>query len=44
MAGSFKKVRNTYLHMVQSVYISGQPPKATRVDSPTISFIEEDAR
>ena len=30
--------------MVQSVQIFGQPPKATRVNNPTISFTKEDAR
>ena len=44
MAGSFKKARKMYLQMVQSVQISGRLPKATRVDSPAISFTEEDAR
>jgi len=38
------KARNTYLRMVQSVQISGRLPKMTRVDNPTISFTEEDAR
>ena len=44
MARSSKKARKTYLRMVQRVQISRQPPKATRVDDPAISFIEEDAR
>ena len=44
MAGSFKKARKMYLQMVQSVQISRRPPKATKVDGPAISFIEEDAR
>ena len=44
MAGSSKKARKTYLCMVQSVQIFGQPPKATKVDNPTISFTKEDAR
>ena len=44
MAGSSKKARKTYLRIVQSVQFSGWPPKATRVDNPTISYIEEDAR
>ena len=30
--------------MVQSVQISGRPPKLTRVDNLAISFIEEDAQ
>ena len=33
-----------YLCMVQSVQISGRLPKVTKVDSLTISFLEEDAR
>ena len=44
MAGLSKQARKTYLHMVQSVQISKQPPKATRVDNPTINFTKEDAR
>lgn len=44
MAGLTKKVRKTYLHMVQSVQISEWPPKMTRVDSPIISFTTDDAR
>jgi len=44
MVGSSKKARKTYLWMVQSVQISRQPPKMTRVDNPSISFIEEDTR
>ena len=43
MASSSKKARKTYLRMVQSVQISGWPPKMTRVDNPAISFMEEDA-
>ena len=43
MVGSSKKARKSYLRMVQSVQISGWPPKATRVGSPVI-FIEDDAR
>ena len=44
MARSSKKARKMYLQMVQSIQISGRPPKATRVDSPAISFTEKDAR
>ena len=44
MAGSSKKARNTYLHMVQSVQISKRPLKATKVNNLTIIFSEEDAR
>ena len=43
MACSSKKVRKTYLWMVQSVQIFGRLPKMTRVDNLAISFIEEDA-
>ena len=44
MVGSSKKVRKTYLRMVQSVHISRRPLKATKIDIPAINFIEEDAR
>ena len=44
MAGSSKKARNTYLHMVQSVQISKRPLKATKVNNLAIIFSEEDAR
>ena len=44
LAGSSKKARKMYLQMVQSIQILGRPSKATRVDNPAISFIEEDAR
>ena len=43
LAGSSKKAKKTYLWMVQSVQISGQQSKMTRVDNPTINFMEEDA-
>ena len=39
-----KKARKMYLRMVQSVQIFGRPPKATKVNNPAISFLEEDAR
>ena len=44
LVGSSKKARKTYLWMVQSVQISGRPPKVTRVDNLAISFTEEDTR
>ena len=44
LASSSKKARKMYLQMVQSIQILGRPSKATRVDNPAISFIEEDAR
>ena len=44
MVGSSKKVSKTYLRMVQSVQISRRPLKATKIDSPTINFTEEDVR
>lgn len=44
MAGYSKKGRKTYLQMVQSMQISKQPPKMTRVDNPAINFTEEDVR
>ncbi|XP_075658898.1 uncharacterized protein LOC142628741 [Castanea sativa] len=43
-AGSSKKARKTYLRTVQSVQSIGASPKATRQDSPSIRFTEEDAR
>lgn len=43
MAGSSRKVRKTYLQMVQKVQITSRLPKLKRVDDSTISFIEEDA-
>ena len=44
MVGSFKKVRKTYLQMVQCIQISRRLPKMTKVDKPAISFIEEDVQ
>ena len=44
MAVSSKKARKMYLRMVQSIQIFKRPPKATKVDNPTINFIEKDAR
>lgn len=44
MVGSSKKVRKTYLRMVQSVQISRRPLKATKIDSLAIKFTEEDVR
>jgi len=44
IAGSSKKVRKTYLRMVQSFQITKHLPKLTRVDNPTINFTKEDAR
>ena len=41
---SSRKVRRTYLRMVQNVQLTNRPPKFTRMDDPVISFIEEDAR
>ena len=43
MAGSSRKVRKTYLRMVQSIQLSDRLPKVTKVDNPAISFIEDDA-
>jgi len=43
-SGSSKKVRKTYLWMVQSVQLTGFIPKMAWIDNPVIGFIEEDAR
>ncbi|XP_075670024.1 uncharacterized protein LOC142639771 [Castanea sativa] len=43
-AGSSKKARKTYLRTVQRVQSTGASPIATRQDSPSIGFTEEDAR
>ena len=44
MAVSSKKARKMYLCMVQSIQIFKRPPKAAKVDNPTINFTEKDAR
>ena len=44
IAGSSKKVRKTYLRMVQNVQLMGSVSKITRRESPIIRFSEEDAR
>lgn len=44
MVGSSKKVRKTYLRMVQSVQTSRRLLKSTKIDSLAINFIEEDVR
>ena len=44
MVGSSRKVRNTYLQMVQNFQLIGRLPKLTRMDELMISFIEEDAK
>ena len=44
MVGTSKKARKTYLRMVQSVQISRQPPKATRLNNLAIGFPKEDAK
>ena len=42
--GSSKKVRKTYLWMVQNVQLTGAVPKIERIGGPIIGFSEEDAR
>ncbi|XP_050259998.1 uncharacterized protein LOC126705091 [Quercus robur] len=44
VAGSSKKVRKTYLRMVQNVQLTGVMPKIARREGPIIEFSEEDAR
>ena len=43
-AGSSKKVRKTYLQMVQNVQLTGAVPKIAQREGPIIGFSEEDAR
>jgi len=42
--GSSKKVRKTYLRMVQNVQLAGVVPKIERRGGPIIRFSKEDAR
>ena len=42
--GSFKRVRKTYLRMVQNVQLIGSIPKMARMDNPIVGFLEEDAQ
>lgn len=44
MAGSSKKATKTYLGMIQSMQISGWPPKMIKANNPTISIIKEEAQ
>ena len=41
---SSKKVRKTYLRMVQNVQLMNSVPKMARIENPIIGFSEEDAR
>ena len=43
-SGSSKKVRKTYLRMVQNIRLTGFVPKMAQIDNPVIEFSEEDAR
>ena len=43
-SGSSKKVRKTYLQMVQNVQLTGFIPKMARIDNAVIGFTEENAR
>ena len=43
-SGSSKKVRKTYLRMVQNIQLTGFIPKMVRIDNPIIKFTEEDTR
>ncbi|XP_075654504.1 uncharacterized protein LOC142624690 [Castanea sativa] len=43
-AGSSKKARKTYLRMVQNIQMTSSAPKMSRIDNPSIGFLEEDAR
>ena len=42
--GSSKKAHKTYLRMVYIVQLTGSVPKMSRMDNPTIEFLENDAR
>ena len=42
--GSSKKAHKTYLRMVYIVQLIGSVPKMSRMDNPTIEFLENDAR
>ena len=43
-SGSSKKVRKTYLRMVQNIQLTGFIPKMVQIDNPIIKFTEEDTR
>ena len=43
-SSSSKKVRNTYLQMIQNIQLIGYAPKMAGVDNPVIGFTEKDAR
>ena len=44
VTGSSKKVRKTYLRMVQNVQLTNSVPKMAQIENPIIGFLEEDAR
>ena len=44
VTGSSKKVRKTYLRMVQNVQLTNSVPKMAQIENPIIGFSEEDAR
>ena len=43
-AGLSKKASKTCLKMVQNDQLAGSVPKMSRIDNPTIKFLEKDAR
>ena len=43
-SSSSRKVRKTYLRMVQNVQLTGFVPKMARVDNPMVEFSKEDAQ
>ena len=43
-SNSSKKVRKTYLRMVQNIQLTGFVPKMAQIDNPMIGFTEEDVR
>ena len=39
--GSSKKVRKTYLRMVQNVQLTGSVPKMARIDNPSLDSLKK---
>ena len=42
--GSLSKAKKTYLRVVPNVQLTGRPPRTSKVDEPTITFTDEDAK
>ena len=43
-ATKLSRYKKTYLRGVQNVQLTGCPPRVPRMDEPTITFIDEDAK